>query len=74
MEISHTFEIDMYIQIIENELEEAFPNVAIMFKVYLCMFVTNCKGERSFSKLKRLKNHLRNTGSRSFSLISYFGH
>ena len=33
MEISHTFEIDMYIQIIENELEEAFPNVAIMFKV-----------------------------------------
>ena len=76
MEISHTFEIDMYIQIIENELEEAFPNVAIMFKVYLCMFVTNCKGERSFSKLKLLKNHLRNKhyGSRSFSLISYFGH
>ena len=32
-----------------------------MFKVYLCMFVTNCKGERSFSKLKLLKNHLRNT-------------
>ena len=29
-EISHTFEIDMYIQIIVNELEEAFPNVAIM--------------------------------------------
>ena len=29
-EIYHTFEIDMYIQIIVNELEEAFPNVAIM--------------------------------------------
>ena len=61
MKLSGTFEIDMYLQIIDNELEEAFPNVSIMFKVYLCMFVTNCKGERSFSKLKLLKNHLRNT-------------
>ena len=58
---SKLFEIDMFLQIIENELEEAFPNVTIMFKIYLCMFVTNCKGERSFSKLKLLKNHLRNT-------------
>ena len=51
MKNSHTFEIDMYLQIIENGLEEAFPNVMIMLKVYLCMFVTNCKGERSFSKI-----------------------
>ena len=51
----------MYLQLIENELDEAFSNVSIMFKIYLCMFVTNCKGERSFSKLKLLKNHLRNT-------------
>ena len=58
---SKTFEIDISLQLIENELEEAFPNVVIMFRIYLCMFVTNCKGERSFSKLKLLKNHLRNT-------------
>ena len=51
----------MYLQIIENELEESFPNVMIMIKIYLCMFVTNCKGERSFSKLKLVKNYLRNT-------------
>ena len=25
------------------------------------MFVTNCSGERSFSKLKLIKNYLRNT-------------
>ena len=58
---SKTFEIDIYLQVIENELEKAFPNVVIMFRIYLCMFVTNCKGERFFSKLKLLKSHLRNT-------------
>ena len=51
----------MYLQLIDNELEEAFPNVLNMLKIYLCMFVTNCKGERSLSKLKLLKNHLRKT-------------
>ena len=58
---SKTFEVDMYLQLIENGLEETFPNVVIAFKMYLCMFVTNCKGERSFSKLKLLKNYLMNT-------------
>ena len=59
--MSKTFEIDVFLQIIDNELEETFPNVTIMLKVYLCMFVTNCEGERSYSKLKLLKAHLRNT-------------
>ena len=45
---SKTFEIDIYLQVIENKLEKAFPNVVIMFRIYLCMFVTNCKGERLF--------------------------
>ena len=27
----------------------------------LCMFVTNCTGERSFSKLKLILSYLRNT-------------
>ena len=46
-------------QIEDNDLIEAFPNVNIMFKMYLCMFVSNCTGERSFSKL--ILNYLRNT-------------
>ena len=58
---SKTFEIDIYLQLIESELEEAFSNVVIMFRIYLSMFVTNYKGERFFSKLKLLKSHLRNT-------------
>ena len=61
IDISKAFEIGMFTQIVDNNLEETFPNVTIMLKIYLCMFVTNCKGERSFSKLKLLKNHLRNT-------------
>jgi len=28
---------------------------------YLCLMVTNCSGERSFSKLKNIKNDLRLT-------------
>lgn len=40
---------------------ETFANVEIVLRLYLCMFVTNCTGERSFSKLKLIKNYLRNT-------------
>ena len=60
MNVSKSFEIDMF-QIEDNDLIEAFPNVNIMFKMYLCMFVSNCTGERSFSKLKLILNYLRNT-------------
>ena len=45
MSVTKTFEIDMYLQLIENELEEAFPNVTIMFKIYLCMFARVFKTE-----------------------------
>ena len=52
---------DMY-QIIKNDkVEAAFPNVETIFRLYLCMMVTNYSGERSFSKLKRIKNVLRST-------------
>ena len=61
MNVSKSFEIDMFQQIEANDLIEAFPNVNIMFKMYLCMFVSNCTGERSFSKLKLILNYLRNT-------------
>lgn len=45
-------ESDMLLLIFENSVHEVFANVAIALKIYLCMFVTKCKGERSFSKLK----------------------
>ena len=42
----------------------SFPNMDILLRIYLCMFVTNVYVERSFSKLKLIKNYLRNTDER----------
>ena len=60
-EVTHTFETYIFLQLNENNLNETFPNVNIMLKIYLCMCVTNCKGERSFLKLKLILNYLCNT-------------
>ena len=38
-----------------------FPNVAIVIRIYLTLPINNCQGERSFSTLSRVKNHLRST-------------
>ena len=61
LEIGKCYEIDVFLQIKENDLLESFPNVNTMLCIYLCIFVANCKGERSFSKLKLILNFLRNT-------------
>lgn len=45
----------------DRDLEDLFPNVTIALKVFLCMAITNCSAERSFSYLKRIKNYLRST-------------
>ena len=45
-------EYDMLLLIVDNSIHELFANVSIELKLYLCMFVTNCKGEHSFSKLQ----------------------
>ena len=37
----------------------SFPNIEILLRIFLCMMVTNCTGERSFSKLKLIKSALR---------------
>ena len=49
----------MYNLIKKNKLELLFPNVNIALRIYLSLMVTNCSGERSFSKLKRIKNEQR---------------
>ena len=41
----------------------SFPNVEIAIRIYLTIPVNNCEGERSFSTLSRVKNHLRATMS-----------
>ena len=52
-------EVQMYKLIKGNGLEFAYPNVNIVLRIYLSLMVTNCSGERSFSKLKRVKNEQR---------------
>ena len=45
-------ENDMLLLIADNSAGELFANVTTALKISLCRFVTNCKGEHSFSKLK----------------------
>ena len=54
-------ELQFYRLIIDNSLESCFPNIEIALRIYLSLMVTNCSGERSFSKLKLIKNELRST-------------
>ncbi len=54
-------ELQMYKFIRENNLESCFPNFEVMLRIYLSLMVTNCSGERSFSKLTRVKNLQRST-------------
>ena len=49
-------EIQIFWFINENEFMHAFPNVSVIFRLYLCLIISNCSGERSFSVLKRVKN------------------
>ena len=55
----------------DNDCPDTFPNVHIALRVYLCMMVSNCTRERSFSRLKRRKSELRSTsGQRRVSALS----
>ena len=54
-------EIQIFRFINENEFMHAFPNVSVVFRLYLCLMIFNCSGERSFSVLKRVKNQLRSS-------------
>ena len=43
----------------EKEVRCTFPNVDVLLRIYLVLMISNCSGERSFSKLKLIKNRLR---------------
>ena len=54
-------EIQMFRFINENEFMHAFPKKSVVWRLYLCLMISNCSGERSFSVLKRVKNQLRSS-------------
>ena len=60
-----SIELFIYRMLSQHGLCEAFPNLNITLRICLCLMVSNCTGERSFSKLKRIKSELRSTMSES---------
>lgn len=49
----------MYTLIHEKSVQDEFPNVEIALRIYLVLMITNCSAERSFSRMKLIKNRLR---------------
>ena len=43
----------------EASSDSSFPNVEIALRMYLVLMISNCSAERSFSKMKLIKNRLR---------------
>lgn len=43
----------------KNDLRATFPNAEVALRIYLSIMVSNASGERSFSKMKYIKNRLR---------------
>ena len=54
---------DHYEIMCKEKIHTAFPNVEAILRLFLSLMVTNCSGERSFSRLKSIKNKLRSTMS-----------
>ena len=60
---------DMLCTQIEQHLTNSFPNLNIAFRIYLSIFGTSCKEERSFSKLKRINNICRSQWDKTDCLL-----
>jgi hypothetical protein len=56
-----TLERYMYSLLIEKDVVATFPNTTVALKIYLTLMITNSTGERSFSKMKLVKNLLRSS-------------
>lgn len=51
--------------LLTNDLINTFPNLCVALRIFLTMPVTVAHGERSFSKLKIIKNYLRSAMSQN---------
>ena len=54
-----SLELHLYRLIVANNMEIVFLNTWIALRIYLSLMISNCSGERSFSKLRRIKNEIR---------------
>ncbi|XP_044147234.1 zinc finger MYM-type protein 1-like [Bufo gargarizans] len=51
--------------LVENNLTNTFPNLSVSLRILMTLPVSVAAGERSFSKLKLIKNYLRSTMSQA---------
>ena len=71
-----SLELRIYRLIVAKNMEIVFPNTWswIALRIYLSLMISDCSGERSFSKLRRIKNELRScmtqTRLNSLTLLS----
>ena len=54
---SHSY---LYSIMVEDGIQDVFPNVDIALRIFLTLMITNCTAERSFSQLKKIKCPARN--------------
>ena len=59
-----------YNLIIDKKVSSTFSNILIILRIYLVLMITNCSGERSFSKLKLICNRLLQKRLNSLALMS----
>jgi len=62
-------ELRMHLFISGNELHSAFPNTEVAFRIYLCLMVSNCTEERSFSKMRRIRCPRSSTVQEKLSML-----
>ena len=58
-EIENSEPLDVLNLLYHNELETSFPNVETALRIFLTLPVTVASNERSFSKLKLIKNYFK---------------
>ena len=47
--------------LIANDLDRAYPNICVLYKLFVTIPVSSAQAERTFSRLKLIKNYLRST-------------
>ena len=69
--MNESAEITMYKLLSSLNLSQAFPNVEIALRIYLCLMVSNASGERSLSKFGIVKENLRSSmGQERLSMLA----
>ncbi|GBP40145.1 hypothetical protein EVAR_20287_1 [Eumeta japonica] len=53
--------LELFKFIVKSKLEDALPNISIMLRIFFTVAISNASSERTFSKLKLIKNNLKST-------------